>query len=104
MSVTPIFAESYRIFRTYLSEHQLNPRHFAYIHSDHNIRGYRGVAITIGRWWRNPKYRNIDFYGILNSMVTQGTISVIHGSWVSEDRYLLLRRNAEKGKYVDASV
>jgi hypothetical protein len=91
MHITPILAESFQSFRNYLSKHKLNPRHFAYVGSVWNLRGYRGLVVTVGHWWKNPKYRNQEFYDQLNQYVYSGLISVIQGTWESEDDYARLK-------------
>jgi hypothetical protein len=86
----PVLAESLHIYKRYLHEHKLNPAHFDYITGEGSIRGRRGVVLAVGKWWRNPNYRNEGFSLSLSSHVSVGGISLIPAQWESEDRVNLL--------------
>lgn len=88
MSVTPVLAESQRAFDEYIRQHQLNTRHFSYIRNEWNLRGYRGLVVTVGRWWRNGRYRTEGFYEEINSLIYKGDISIIQGTWDSQSSRL----------------
>ncbi|KEK23967.1 hypothetical protein [Bacillus gaemokensis] len=89
--VTPVLAQSLSAFKAYIEEHKLNISHFSYINSGDNLRGYRGLIITVGRWWRNDRYRSIEFYDTINSLVYNGHVSVIQGTWESEDSRMKMK-------------
>ncbi|HDR8454007.1 TPA: hypothetical protein QC364_000799 [Bacillus cereus] len=82
MKITPILAENYDIYRKFISEKNLNLRHFAYISNKDNLQGYQGLIITIGRWWRNKSY-NADFHDSLERSAHKGDVSVVKGLWSS---------------------
>lgn len=82
----PVLAENYNMFMMYIRENDLNRGHFDYLGTENSIRGRRGVILTVGRWWRNPNYRNEGFAKELSSCVNTGLISIIPAQWEREDR------------------
>jgi len=94
MSITPILAENETKFRSYLKEHKLNSRHFSYIATSENLRGYRGLIITVGRWWRNPRYDNPRFYEFINSLTYGGRVSIIQGTWDYDESHDLIHKGS----------
>jgi hypothetical protein len=84
-----VLAENQREFRRYIDENNLNLGHFEYVGV--NIRGVRGAMITVGKWWRNPNYRNEEFAHYLSMCVNAGLISLIPAIWGEEYQYQLLR-------------
>ncbi|GAB6253546.1 hypothetical protein BCSAG_48640 [Bacillus cereus] len=81
--ITPVLAESYNAFRSYIEQHNLNTSHFSYINNGDNLRGYSGLIVTVGCWWRNERYRSMGFHDVLNSYVHTGRVSLIKGTWES---------------------
>jgi hypothetical protein len=86
----PVLAENKRVFEEYIRYHRLNRGHFDYIVGQNVIRGRRGIILTIGKWWRNPSYRNEDFAEILKVHVNTGNISLIPVVWDIDDNINLL--------------
>lgn len=80
MKITPVLAENYEVFVRFIKEQNLNIGHFAYISHYEGIKGYRGLIITVSRYWRNPNY-NADFFSCLEDMSKIGHVSVIKGLW-----------------------
>lgn len=59
---TPVIAESRKHYEQYIEENGFNPVHFHYITgSENGLRGRRGMILMLGRWWRNPNYKNEGF-------------------------------------------
>lgn len=81
--VTPVLAESYPAFRSYIKEHDLNVSHFSYTNNRESLRGYSGLVITVGHWWRNERYRSMGFHDFLNSCIHSGRLSLVKGTWES---------------------
>lgn len=86
----PVLAENLRMFNLYIESNKLNRGHFDYVVGQGSIRGRRGVILTVGKWWRNPTYRNQDFYEALTSIVNVGGISLVPAMWDIEDNRNLL--------------
>lgn len=90
--ITAVLAENRSVFQSYLQYNKLNPQHFAYINRSETIRGYSGVILTVGRWWRNDNYEMQSFRDYVNTLVNRGVISIIAVNWETNDSYIFNNR------------
>lgn len=81
----PVLSEDFKVFKKYLEDHNFNQNHFDYIVGSDSIRGRRGAVLLLGRWWRNPNYRNKGFAETLRAYVDGKIVSLVDVKWEKED-------------------
>jgi hypothetical protein len=55
-----VLAGSYRQFRQYCAENDLNPARVSYISDRDSLRGFRGTIVKYGTWQERKDLREIE--------------------------------------------
>ena len=92
MAEVHVLAENIDVFNRFIIDSKGAKKHFDYIESYNSLFGRRGVVLLVGRWWRNPNYRNDFFVEELNSKILSGLFSVVNVSLKNEEISDLLYR------------